>query len=80
VVFVVDKVALEQLSSEVFGFPCKFSFRLLLLSSEASTIGQIVAEVPSGLSLTPHPKKLKSDLICLQTDVDATVECNLKKP
>jgi hypothetical protein len=24
--FVVDKVALEQASSEYFGFPCQFSF------------------------------------------------------
>jgi hypothetical protein len=39
-------------------FPCQFSFHRLLhikhhLSSGAGTIGQLVADVPSGLSLTP---------------------------
>jgi hypothetical protein len=54
--FVVDKVALRQVFSECFGFPCQFSFHRLLhthrLSSGAGTIGQTVAYVPSGLSLT----------------------------
>jgi hypothetical protein len=54
----VDKVALAQVFSEYFGFPCQFLFHRLLhshhhLSSGAGTIGQIVADVPSGLSLTP---------------------------
>jgi hypothetical protein len=56
--FVMDKVALRQVFSEYFGFPCQFSFHRLLhihhLSSGAGTIGQLVADVPSGLSLTPH--------------------------
>jgi hypothetical protein len=60
--FVVDKVTLEQVSFEYFFFPCQFSFHRLLhthhLSSGAGKIGQLVADVPSGLSLT-HPKKLK---------------------
>jgi hypothetical protein len=55
--FVMGKVALAQVSSEYFGFPCQFSFHRLLhihhLSSGAGTIGQLVADVPSGLSLTP---------------------------
>jgi hypothetical protein len=55
--FVVDNVALGQVFSEYFGFPCPFSFHRLLhthhLSSVAGTIGQLVADVPSGLSLTP---------------------------
>jgi hypothetical protein len=43
--FVVDKVALWQVSSEYFGFPCQASFHQLLhnqhhLTSEAGTIGQ----------------------------------------
>jgi hypothetical protein len=43
--FVVDKVALGQVFSEYFGFPCQSSFHQLLhnhphLSSEAGTIGQ----------------------------------------
>jgi hypothetical protein len=40
-----------------FGFPCQSSFQRLLcphhLSSGAGTIGQLAADVPSGLSLTP---------------------------
>jgi hypothetical protein len=45
--------------SEYFGFPLHFSFHRLLhtfhhLLSEAGTVGQIVADVPSGLSVTPH--------------------------
>jgi hypothetical protein len=54
----VDKVALGQVFSEYFGFPCQLSFHRLLhnhhLSSGAGTIGQIVADVPSGVSLTPR--------------------------
>jgi hypothetical protein len=54
---VVDKVALGQVFSEYFGFPYQLSFHRLLhtphLTSEAGTIGQLVADVPSGLSPTP---------------------------
>jgi hypothetical protein len=51
---VVDKVALGQVFSEYFGFPCQSSFHQLLhnhdhLSSGAGTIDQLVADVPSGL-------------------------------
>jgi hypothetical protein len=61
--FVVDEVALGKVFSEYFGFPCQVSFHRLLhihhhLSSGAGTIGQIVADVPSGLSLTP-PQETK---------------------
>jgi hypothetical protein len=52
--FVVDKVALRQVFSEYFGFPCQFLFHRLLhnphQSSGAGTVGQTVIEVPSGLS------------------------------
>jgi hypothetical protein len=65
--FVVDKVALGQVFSEYLGFPCQFSFYWLLhshhhLSSRAGTIGQLVDDMPSGLSLTPpqETKKLIS--------------------
>jgi hypothetical protein len=56
--FVVEKVVLGQVFSEYFSFPCQFSFHRLLhthhrVSSGAGTIGQTVADVPSGLSLTP---------------------------
>jgi hypothetical protein len=63
--FVVDKVALEQVSSQYFGFPCQFSFHRLLhthhLSSGAGTLGQLVTDVPSGLSLTP-PEETRLEL------------------
>jgi hypothetical protein len=63
--FVVYKVALWQVFSEYFGFPCQFSFHRLLhthnLSSGAGTIGQILADVTSGLSLTP-PQETKTSL------------------
>jgi hypothetical protein len=63
--FVVEKVALWQVFSEYFGFPCQFSFHQLIhihhLSSRAGTIGQFVADVPSGLSLTP-PQEIKKKL------------------
>jgi hypothetical protein len=53
----VDKETLGQAFSEYFGLPCEFSSHRLLhthhLSSGAGTIGQLVAYVPSGLSLTP---------------------------
>jgi hypothetical protein len=52
-------VALGQVSSEYFGVPCQFSPHRILhtqhLSSDAYRIGQLVANVQSGLSLTtPH--------------------------
>jgi hypothetical protein len=51
--FVVDNVVLEQVFSEYFGFPCQFSFHRLLhihhISSGAGTVGQLVADVLSGL-------------------------------
>jgi hypothetical protein len=54
---------LGQVFSEYFGFPCQLSFHLLFqahhhLSSGTGTVGQVVAHVPSGLSLT-RPQKLK---------------------
>jgi hypothetical protein len=51
--FVVDKVALGQVYSEYLGFPFQFSFHRLLhthhFSYGAGKIGQLVAEVPSGI-------------------------------
>jgi hypothetical protein len=58
-----------QSGTEYFGFPCRFSFDRLLhihhhhhyhhLSSGACTIGQLVADVRSGLSLTPAQETKK---------------------
>jgi hypothetical protein len=62
--FVVDKVALGQVFSEYFGFPCQSSFHRLLYnhhqSSGAGTIGQ---EWPTYQvdSVSPHPEKLKKN-------------------
>jgi hypothetical protein len=61
--FVADKVAFEPFFYEYFDFPCQISFHRLLhthLSSESSTIGQIVAPVPCGLSRTPHQETKKN--------------------
>jgi hypothetical protein len=64
--FVVDKVALGQVLSDYFGFSCQFSFHQLLhnhhLPSGAGTMGQLVADVPSGLSLTPPQVSKKIDI------------------
>jgi hypothetical protein len=62
--FVVDKVALGQVFSEYFGFPCPFSIHGLLhihhLSSGAGTIGHLVTDVPSGVSTHPKKKKVQA--------------------
>jgi hypothetical protein len=62
---VVDKVALGQVSFEYFGSHCQFSFHRLFhthhLSSVAGTIGQIVADVPSGLTVSPHSQETKKN-------------------
>jgi hypothetical protein len=59
---VVDKVALEQVFSEYFGFPCQSSFHQLLhnhhRSSGAGTIGQQCPTYQVD-SVSPHPEKLK---------------------
>jgi hypothetical protein len=64
--FVADKMELEQVSYEYFGFPCQFSLHRLLhthhVSAGAGTIGQLVADVLSGLSLT-QPQKIKTKKI-----------------
>jgi hypothetical protein len=65
---VEEKMALEQVLSEYFGFSCQFSFHRLLhahhLSSGADTIRQLVADVPQlmlcGISVACHIEKLLS--------------------
>jgi hypothetical protein len=68
----MDRVALGQVISEYFGFPCQFSFHRLLkihyhVPSGAGTISQLVADVPSGLSLTP-PQETKKKKKCEAVD------------
>jgi hypothetical protein len=62
--FVVDKLALGQVFSEYFGVPWQSFHRILHThhhpSSGAGTIGQIVADVTSGLSLTPPQQTPKT--------------------
>jgi hypothetical protein len=74
--FVVDKVALEQFFSEYFGFPCQFSFHRLLhvhhLSSGDGTRGQLVTDVPSGLSLTPPQETKKNKVWIKQLALEAS--------
>jgi hypothetical protein len=63
----MDKAALGLVFSECFGFPEQISFHRPLhthhhhhhLSSGAGTIDQTVADVPSGLSLTPAQETKK---------------------
>jgi hypothetical protein len=59
--FVVDRVALAQAISKCFGFLCESFHRLLHAhnhpSSGAGTVDQIVADIPSGLCLTPAKDK-----------------------
>jgi hypothetical protein len=62
--FAVEKVELGQVFSEYFDFLCQFSFHRLLhihhhLSPGAATIGELVADVPGGLSVTPSQKLKK---------------------
>jgi hypothetical protein len=62
-----------QVSSEFLGFPFPYSFHRLPhihhLSSRAGTIGQLVVEVPSGLSLNLKQKtKKRKTIFCLHTN------------
>jgi hypothetical protein len=69
--FVVDEVALVQVFSEYFGFSCQYSFNQLFqthhISSGTGTIGQLVAGVSSGVTLTPpqenRKKKITADCV-----------------
>jgi hypothetical protein len=67
---VVDKVALGQVFSEYFGFPCQFSFHQLFhnhhISSGAGTIGQQWPTYQVD-SASPHPEKLKKNSHILAT-------------
>jgi hypothetical protein len=60
--FLVDKLTTGQVFPEYFGSLCQFSVHQMLYAhplSGTGIIGQLVADVPSGLSLTPpNPTKL----------------------
>jgi hypothetical protein len=52
-----------QVSFAYFGFPCQFSsHRMLIYRPGLIQWVQLVAEVPSGLSLSPHHGTLKKNL------------------
>jgi hypothetical protein len=55
--FMVNEVAFGQVFSEYCGFRCQAFYRLLQTHhhppSWAGTVGQMLADVPSGLRLTP---------------------------
>jgi hypothetical protein len=77
--FIVDKLALGQVSSEYCSLPCQFSYHRLLrtyhhLSSGTDTIGQVETDVPSGLSLRP-PQEIKKyeKNGCLSVRTDAAL-------
>jgi hypothetical protein len=75
----MDKAVVGQVFSEHFGFSCQFSFHRLLhshyLSSDAGTQGQLVANVPSGLSLTqPQETKRKNYLIKEERHAESHVQ------
>jgi hypothetical protein len=60
--FVVDKVALGQVFSEYFGFPCQSSFHQLLHNHPhlSSGAGTIVQKWPQYKGLSPTPLALKN--------------------
>jgi hypothetical protein len=64
-------MSLEQIFCEYLGFSWQFSFHRLLhishLSSGAETIGQLVADIPSRLGLTPQQGTKKRLLKTTQT-------------
>jgi hypothetical protein len=60
-------MALGQVFSKYFGFPCQSSFHQFPhnhphLSSGAGTIGQLVTAVPSGLSQITNNKQNKKHI------------------
>jgi hypothetical protein len=80
--FVVDKVAVGQVSSEYFGFPCHSFHRLLHIhhhpSSGAGTVSQTVADVPSGLSHNP-PEETKRKTKTTITETQTTPYCAIQE-
>jgi hypothetical protein len=73
----VVKMTLGQIFYERFGFSCQFLVYQILhtnLSSGAGTIGQTVAGVPRGLSLTP-PQEIKK---LINPDITSVSEASAK--
>jgi hypothetical protein len=75
--FVLDKMGLGQVFLRVLRFPCQFLFHRLLHthhpSSGVGTIGQLVADVPIGLTPPQETKKRKKEtVIFIETVLDTT--------
>jgi hypothetical protein len=78
--FVVDKVALEKVFSEYFGFPCRSSFHRLFhnhhhLPTGAGTIGQQWPTYQVD-SVSPHPEKLTNYIPEDRTPSDMILSAN----
>jgi hypothetical protein len=82
--FMVDKVALGQVFSEYFNFPCQSSFHHLLhnhphLSSGAGTIGQKWPQY-KGLSPTPLAmKKNKNTWLLISIHIATLINLSLQR-
>jgi hypothetical protein len=76
--FVVDKVALGKVFSGYFGFPYHSFYRMLHTHhhppSGAGTVGQTVADMPSGLSVTP-PQEIIIIIIKLVRTAPSNCSC-----
>jgi hypothetical protein len=72
--FVVDKVALGQIFSGYFGFPCQPFHQLVHThhhtSSGAGTTGQLVADVRNELSHTLPQETKTTNLTCTSQNLD----------
>jgi hypothetical protein len=78
--FVVDKAALRQVFSEDLSFHRLLHIHHhLLVSSGARTIGQLVADVPSELSLTPPPKikNLPVPITHVEIRIEVVMNCSI---
>jgi hypothetical protein len=83
--FLVENVALGQVFFEYFGFLYQFSLSqmlhliiIIIIAIRGGTIGQLVANIPSGPSLTRHdptsPKKTKNESVTSATRKRANQE------
>jgi hypothetical protein len=68
--FVVDKMALGQVFSEYFGFPCQSSFHQLLHNHPHLSSRVYNRPVPGDVSPTPQKKKLVVDRASLNRRSD----------
>jgi hypothetical protein len=70
--FVVDKVALGQVFSEYFGFPCQSSFHQFLHYHPG-----LVQQASSGRSTQSPTAQLKKNAVCKSTDIFRNLRLNV---